>query len=64
MQIRFAWWGAEELGILGSQYYVSKLSPPERNNISLYLNFDMLVCHMIVILRITNVGLPFTIGIT
>lgn len=25
-QIRFAWWGAEELGLLGSEFYVNSLS--------------------------------------
>lgn len=35
--IRFAWWGAEELGLLGSEYYVNNLTPTgkfnERNTI-------------------------------
>lgn len=39
--VRFAWWGAEELGLLGSQHYVRGLAPPERNRIALYLNLDM-----------------------
>ena len=41
-KVRFAFWGAEELGLLGSTYYVEKLSRNERRNIELYLNFDML----------------------
>lgn len=41
-QVRFAWWGAEELGLLGSDYYVSQLSEAEFNNIALNLNFDMI----------------------
>ncbi|MGV9305421.1 M28 family metallopeptidase [Nonomuraea sp. NPDC003727] len=40
--VRFAWWGAEELGLLGSTYYVSSLSPEEREKITMYLNFDMI----------------------
>ena len=40
--VRFAWWGAEELGLLGSQEYVDSLSPSELNEIALYLNFDMI----------------------
>ena len=40
--VRFAFWGAEELGLLGSEHYVSALSPAELENIRAYLNFDML----------------------
>lgn len=39
--VRFAWWGAEELGLLGSDAYVSGLSARQRSDIALYLNFDM-----------------------
>ncbi len=39
--IRFAWWGAEEDGLLGSQAYVDGLSQAEKDRIALYLNFDM-----------------------
>ncbi|GAB3200968.1 M28 family metallopeptidase [Geodermatophilus arenarius] len=39
--IRFAWWGAEELGLLGSEHYVSQLSDQQKADIGLYLNFDM-----------------------
>jgi Zn-dependent M28 family amino/carboxypeptidase len=41
-KVRFAWWGAEEAGLIGSTYYVGNLSPQERDAISLYLNFDMI----------------------
>jgi Zn-dependent M28 family amino/carboxypeptidase len=40
--VRFAWWGGEEEGLLGSDYYVSQLSDQEVEDISLYLNFDMI----------------------
>lgn len=40
--LRFAWWGAEELGLVGSQYYVSHLASADRTKISGYLNFDMI----------------------
>ncbi|HLZ36652.1 MAG TPA: M28 family metallopeptidase [Mycobacteriales bacterium] len=40
-RVRFAWWGGEELGLLGSTYYVKTLSPAARSAIALYLNFDM-----------------------
>ncbi len=39
--VRFAFWGAEELGLLGSAHYVGGLSPAELKNIRAYLNFDM-----------------------
>lgn len=41
-KVRFALWGAEESGLVGSTYYVNNLSPEERSNITLYLNFDMI----------------------
>ena len=40
-RVRFAWWGAEELGLLGSEYYVANLTKREIKNIALNLNFDM-----------------------
>ena len=40
--MRFAFWGAEERGLLGSEYYVANLSTQARRNIDLNLNFDML----------------------
>ena len=39
--VRFAWWGAEELGLLGSNYYVGQLTAQQKEDIALYLNFDM-----------------------
>ena len=40
--LRFAWWGAEELGLVGSRSYVNSLSSANRAKISGYLNFDMI----------------------
>lgn len=43
-QVRFAWWGAEEAGLLGSTHYVNDLvanNPSELGRIATYLNFDM-----------------------
>ncbi|MEU6866077.1 M28 family metallopeptidase [Streptomyces sp. NPDC046876] len=40
--LRFGWWGAEELGLVGSKYYVNSLSATEKAKISGYLNFDMI----------------------
>jgi Zn-dependent M28 family amino/carboxypeptidase len=39
--VRFAWWGAEESGLVGSDFYVANLSQADRDRIALYLNFDM-----------------------
>ncbi|WP_329035849.1 M28 family metallopeptidase [Streptomyces sp. NBC_00178] len=40
--LRFAWWGAEELGLVGSKYYVNNLASTERSKLAGYLNFDMI----------------------
>lgn len=40
-KLRFAWWGAEEAGLVGSTAYVASLSAEEKARIALYLNFDM-----------------------
>lgn len=40
--VRFGFWGAEELGLLGSDNYVSSLGVDQLKDIALYLNFDML----------------------
>jgi Zn-dependent M28 family amino/carboxypeptidase len=39
--LRFAWWAAEEQGLVGSTDYVAGLSPAERERIALYMNYDM-----------------------
>ncbi len=39
--VRFAWWGAEELGLVGSTKYVQSLTFEQQLDIALYLNFDM-----------------------
>ena len=41
-KVRFAWWGAEESGLVGSNNYVASLSQEEQDQIALYLNFDMI----------------------
>ena len=40
-KVRFAFWGAEEDGLIGSQFYVDDLSKQDRNDLMLNLNFDM-----------------------
>ncbi|ATZ26671.1 M28 family metallopeptidase [Streptomyces lavendulae] len=41
-KVRFAWWSAEELGLLGSEHYVAQLNEKQKKDIALYLNFDMI----------------------
>jgi Zn-dependent M28 family amino/carboxypeptidase len=41
-RVRFAFWGAEEFGLLGSEHYVESLSARQLDRIALNLNFDML----------------------
>ena len=41
-KVRFAWWSAEESGLIGSTYYVAHLDQAQRDAIALYLNFDMI----------------------
>jgi Zn-dependent M28 family amino/carboxypeptidase len=40
-QVRFAFWGAEELNLIGSTRYVAGLSAAQKDAIALNLNFDM-----------------------
>ncbi|SMH46400.1 Zn-dependent amino-or carboxypeptidase, M28 family [Rathayibacter oskolensis] len=39
--VRFAWWGAEEVGLVGSYNYVDSLTQEEADKIATYMNFDM-----------------------
>ena len=41
-KLRFAWWGAEEEGLVGSTEYVNQLTDEEGAAIAGYLNFDMI----------------------
>lgn len=40
--VRFGFWGAEELGLIGSRDYVESLDLDGLKDLALYLNFDML----------------------
>lgn len=40
--VRFGFWGAEEIGLVGSKRYVSSLNVEQLKDIALYLNFDMI----------------------
>ena len=41
-RVRFAWWGAEESGLVGATRYVAAISDEEFAKIAANLNFDML----------------------
>ncbi|MFG2874979.1 M28 family metallopeptidase [Streptomyces sp. NPDC048337] len=41
-KVKFAWWSAEEYGLLGSEAYVAGLTDAQKKQIKLYLNFDMI----------------------
>ena len=41
-RVRFAFWGAEESGLVGSEHYVATLPQDELDDIALNLNFDMI----------------------
>jgi Zn-dependent M28 family amino/carboxypeptidase len=40
-KVRFAFWGAEEAGLVGSRHYVDQLDAEEAGEIALYFNLDM-----------------------
>ncbi len=40
-RVRFAFWGAEERGLVGSRHHVNALSEQERRRVALYINLDM-----------------------
>jgi Zn-dependent M28 family amino/carboxypeptidase len=40
-QVRFIWFGAEEAGLVGSQFYVDQLTKRELKDIAVMLNYDM-----------------------
>jgi hypothetical protein len=39
--LRFAFWGAEEAGLIGSDAYLRLLTAAQRKQVQVYLNFDM-----------------------
>ncbi|MDT0215211.1 M20/M25/M40 family metallo-hydrolase [Rothia sp. ARF10] len=41
-RVRVAFWGAEELGLLGSKHYMSTLPTADKDRIEAYLNVDMI----------------------
>ncbi|HWK27367.1 MAG TPA: M20/M25/M40 family metallo-hydrolase [Solirubrobacter sp.] len=41
-KVRFAWWGAEENGLIGSSYYAKNLTNAEVAKIDVMLDYDML----------------------
>lgn len=41
-KVRFAWWAAEEEGLLGSNYYAENLTPEENLQVRLFMDYDMM----------------------
>lgn len=41
-KVKFAFWSAEEFGLLGAEHYVAQLTPEDQRKFALYLNFDMI----------------------
>ncbi|MFG3379967.1 M28 family peptidase [Streptomyces sp. NPDC047999] len=39
-KVRFAWWSAEEFGLVGSNHHVGALTPRQRQEVRLYLDFS------------------------
>ncbi|EMG50534.1 APE3 Aminopeptidase Y [Candida maltosa Xu316] len=40
--VRFAWWAAEEEGLLGSTYYTEHLTPEENAKLRVFMDYDMM----------------------
>lgn len=40
--VRFAWWAAEEEGLIGSDFYAASLSPKENQKVRLFMDYDMM----------------------
>lgn len=40
--VRFAWWAAEEEGLLGSDFYANSLRPKENSKIRVFMDYDMM----------------------
>ncbi|MEU7112750.1 M28 family peptidase [Streptomyces sp. NPDC046182] len=41
-KVRFAWWSGAESGLVGSHHYVANLTPLDKREIKLYLNFELI----------------------
>lgn len=41
-KVRFAFWAAEEEGLLGSNYYAENLTPEENMKVRLFMDYDMM----------------------
>jgi Zn-dependent M28 family amino/carboxypeptidase len=60
--VRFAWWGAEELGLVGSERWIEARSAEELAAISGYLNLDMVGSPNFVRFRYDGDGSAFGAG--
>src|SRR5699024_11804119 len=59
--IRFGWWGAEEVGLVGSTEYVEGLSEAELGKIKAYMNFDMIGSENFIVGTLDSGGCEFPI---
>lgn len=41
-KVRFAWWAAEEEGLLGSNFYAETLRPDQNSQIRVFMDYDMM----------------------
>lgn len=41
-KVRFAWWAAEEEGLLGSNFYAYNLTKEENSKIRVFMDYDMM----------------------
>ncbi|CRK35057.1 hypothetical protein BN1723_018571, partial [Verticillium longisporum] len=60
-KVRFIWWGAEEVGLIGSLYYTRTLSEEDADKIRFYFNYDMIgsINPMFAVYRGDNAGDAF-----
>ena len=64
--VRFGFWGAEEVGLVGSEKYVESLSAEELSKVKAYMNFDMIGSDNYVVGTLDSDGsdVPIPDGIT
>src|SRR5699024_4489082 len=55
-KVRFGFWGAEEVGLVGPTHYVNNLSEAELGQIQSYLNFDMIASENYILATLDSDG--------
>ncbi|KXJ90909.1 hypothetical protein Micbo1qcDRAFT_234176 [Microdochium bolleyi] len=61
-QVKFAWWAAEEEGLVGAETYVNVTAKEQLDKIRLYLNFDMIASPNYVLAIYDGDGSAFNIS--